>query len=116
MYTSCIINTLYNIAIHLAYKHIIQVAHLKDVYHFMMPVDGSRGRRSVNNYPDSDHLTECLQAHDNVLIKASVHKLQIFLLQVGYVRQQERKKLYKKEGYDIPTDPNFDDQWSLVRN
>ena len=32
------------------------------------------------------------------------------------MQQQERKKLYKKEGYDIPTDPNFDDQWSLVRN
>ena len=35
-------------------------------------------------------------------------------LQVGYVQQQERKK-WSKKGYDIPSDPFWMDQWSLVR-
>ena len=39
----------------------------------------------------------------------------ITFMQVGYVQQQQRRKLHKKErGYDIPTDPNWADQWSLV--
>ena len=94
----------------------LQVGNLKDVYHFLKPVEGHDRLKSVSGLPVQESYTRRLQAEENVrllwhLIATSLNAI---LVQVMFVEQQERKKRFKKTGYSIPNDPNWSDQWSLV--
>lgn len=64
-----------------------------------------------------DHVTQQLQDEEGVRQqqRKEVHQshCQILLLQVVFVKQQERRQRSKRGGYEVPNDVEWPDQWSL---
>ncbi len=106
-----------------------KVGELEEVYHFMMPWattgernDGTELKRKKRSFPEIGYISQQLEAEHNAsrcrlaLLAWRMHIVDIAcVVQVGFALQQQRRRMYKKDGYNVPNDPFWEDQWSLVR-